>query len=388
MRVISERFIKRFVLIHSGVGFSRLLHNPLRFFEKRAPGEIFSRFTAWQIGLLQKIELDNGLRSDWVICTIALAIMFWIAPVLAAISAVGVTVMGIISVWAVIRDRWFTQQLQLKSATLNDFFMETIQGILTVKTAGLEGQRQGQFANFSRDLFSCLQRQKVYQQVKEGLYQLTGSLEMVVFMLVVLPMVHSKLISLGDFFAYSFLRQIFTSYVTRIFYAIIQKSQLNVIDTRAHALFAPRDEAKPASFAMQLPTDTAPDLTFASLCYGYDPARLVLSSVSLSLRAGDQIAIVGESGAGKSTLLRLIAGLFSSAGGGAVMPQTSVDCATTCAVCLLQSQEDILFNARFAKTLRCSTRTTANATVGGLRHCWNPSRWVRWYADYRAVSTP
>lgn len=345
VRVISERFIKRFVLIHSGVGFSRLLHNPLRFFEKRAPGEIFSRFTAWQIGLLQKIELDNGLRSDWVICTIALAIMFWIAPVLAAISAVGVTVMGVISVWAVIRDRWFTQQLQLKSATLNDFFMETIQGILTVKTAGLEGQRQGQFAGFSRDLFSCLQRQKVYQQVKEGLYQLTGSLEMVVFMLVVLPMVHSKLISLGDFFAYSFLRQIFTSYVTRIFYAIIQKSQLNVIDTRAHALFAPRDEAKPASFAMQLPTDTTPDLTFASLCYGYDPARPVLSSVSLSLRAGDQIAIVGESGAGKSTLLRLIAGLFSPQAGGCYAADAALLSQQLAQFVCLQSQEDILFNA-------------------------------------------
>ena len=345
VRVISERFIKRFVLIHSGVGFSRLLHNPLRFFEKRAPGEIFSRFTAWQIGLLQKIELDNGLRSDWVICTIALAIMFWIAPVLAAISAVGVTVMGIISVWAVIRDRWFTQQLQLKSATLNDFFMETIQGILTVKTAGLEGQRQGQFAGFSRDLFSCLQRQKVYQQVKEGLYQLTGSLEMVVFMLVVLPMVHSKLISLGDFFAYSFLRQIFTSYVTRIFYAIIQKSQLNVIDTRAHALFAPRDEETPAPLAAQPPADTVPDLTFESLCYGYDPARPVLSSVSLSLHAGEQIAIVGESGAGKSTLLRLIAGLFSPQAGGCYVADTALPAQQLAQFVCLQSQEDILFNA-------------------------------------------
>ncbi len=345
VRVVSERFIKRFVLIHSGVGFSRLLRNPLRFFEKRAPGEIFSRFTAWQIGLLQKIELDNGLRSDWVICTIALAVMFWIAPVLAAISAVGVTVMGIISVWAVIRDRWFTQQLQLKSATLNDFFMETIQGILTVKTAGLEGQRQGQFANFSRDLFSCLQRQKVYQQVKEGLYQLTGSLEMVVFMLVVLPMVHSKLISLGDFFAYSFLRQIFTSYVTRIFYAIIQKSQLNVIDTRAHALFAPRDEETPAPLAAQPPADTVPDLTFESLCYGYDPARPVLSSVSLSLRAGEQIAIVGESGAGKSTLLRLIAGLFSPQAGGCYVADTALPAQQLAQFVCLQSQEDILFNA-------------------------------------------
>lgn len=345
VRVISERFIKRFVLIHSGVGFSRLLSNPLRFFEKRAPGEIFSRFTAWQIGLLQKIELDNGLRSDWVICSIALAVMFWIAPVLAAISAVGVTVMGIISIWAVIRDRWFTQQLQLKSAILNDFFMETVQGILTVKTAGLESQRQGQFAHFSRDLFSCLQRQKVYQQVKEGLYQLTGSLEMVVFMLVVLPMVHSKLISLGDFFAYSFLRQIFTSYVTRIFYAIIQKTQLNVIDTRAHALFASPEKDGSAPLAAQPHADTVPDLTFEALSYAYDPAKPVLSSVSLSLRAGEQIAIVGESGAGKSTLLRLIAGLFSPQAGGCYAESTLLPPQQLAQFVCLQSQEDILFNA-------------------------------------------
>lgn len=70
---------------------------------------------------MQKIELDNGLRSDWVICLIALGIMFWIAPVLALISGVGVIAMGMISIWAVLRDRWYTQQLQLKSAVLNDF---------------------------------------------------------------------------------------------------------------------------------------------------------------------------------------------------------------------------------------------------------------------------
>lgn len=314
-------------------------------FEKRAPGEIFSRFTAWQMGLLQKIELDNGLRSDWVIGAIALAIMFWIAPILAAISAIGVTVMGIISVWAVIRDRWFTQQLQLKSAALNDFFMETLQGILTVKTAGLEGQRQAQFAALSRELYTCLQRQKVYQQVKEGLYQLCGSLEMVAFMLVVLPMVHGKQISLGDFFAYSFLRQIFTSYVTRIFYAIIQKTQLHVIDTRAHALFAPGGERAPAPLIAVPTADTTPALAFEALGYGYDPAVPVLSSVSLSLPAGEQIAIVGESGAGKSTLLRLIAGLFSPQAGGCYAAGRALPAAHLAQYVCLQSQEDILFNA-------------------------------------------
>ncbi len=345
VRVVGERFIKRFVLINSGLGFSRLLSNPLHFFEKRAPGEIFSRFTAWQIGLLQKIELDNGLRSDWVICTIALGIMFWIAPVLAAISAVGVTVMGIISVWAVIRDRWYTQQLQLKNAALNDFFMETLQGILTVKTAGMESQRQAQFSWFSRDLFSCLQRQKVYQQVKEGLYQLTGSLEMVVFMLVVLPMVHNKLISLGDFFAYSFLRQIFTSYVKRSFFSVIQKSQLHIIDIRAHSLF-PQTELKcEPLLPAQSAENCVPALYFDNVSYHYDPEKVILKSVSLALVPGEQIAIVGESGAGKSTLLRLIAGLFSAQTGACYAGDVPLQRQQLAQYVCLQSQEDILFNA-------------------------------------------
>jgi ATP-binding cassette subfamily B protein RaxB len=258
--------------------------------------------------MLQKIELDNGLRSDWIICVIAIGIMFWISPVLALISAVGIVAMGLISVWAIFRDRWYTQQLQLKSATLNDFFMETLQGVLTIKTAGLETQRKAQFARLSHDLFTCLQRQKVYQQVKEGLYQLTGSLEMVVFMLVVLPLVHAKLISLGDFFAYSFLRQIFTSYVTRIFYAVIRKSQLHVIDTRAQGLFTRHEPAAP-QFA-PLSGEAVPRLTFEQVSFHYNPQRPVLNAVDLILEPGDRLAIVGDSGAGKSTLLRLMAGLF------------------------------------------------------------------------------
>ena len=345
VRMVSERFIKRFVLVNSGVGFSRLLSNPLRFFEKRAPGDIFSRFVAWQGALTNKIELDNGLRTDWVICVIALGIMFWIAPVLAAISAAGVTIMGLISIWAIIRDRWYTQQLQLKAAELNDFFMETLQGILTIKTAGLENQRKTQFAWLSRELFTCMQKRNVYQQIKDGIYQLTGSLEMVIFMLVVLPMVANDLISLGDFFAYSFLRQIFTTYVTRIFYAIIQKSQLHIIDTRAHSLFPKKSEENITPFKEKQPTGKSPNLSFNGIHFSYDPVKPILHNVSLDLPSGSQIAIVGESGAGKSTLLRVIAGLFSAQNGECLSNGEPVSAQQLTQLISLQSQEDILFNA-------------------------------------------
>lgn len=345
VRVITERYVKRFVLVNGGLGFTRLMNNSLRFFEKRAPGEIYSRFVAWQMALQQKIELDNNLRTDWVIGAIAMGIMFWIAPVLAAISAVGVTVMGIISVWAIFRDRWYTQQIQLKSAALNDFFMETLQGVLTIKTAGLESQRKAQFAWFSRDLFTCLQKQKVYQQVKDGLYQLTGSLEMVVFMLMVLPMVHGKLISLGDFFAYSFLRQIFSTYITRIFYSIVRKSQLHIIDTRAHSLFPQQEPEDAPALPEAHGTPGVPHLRFDRLGFHYDPSKPILRRLSLDLPPGSQIAIVGESGAGKSTLLRLMAGLFPIQDGACYADGQPVGSRQLAPLVCLQSQEDILFNA-------------------------------------------
>ncbi|MBX9330455.1 ABC transporter ATP-binding protein, partial [Serratia marcescens] len=182
----------------------------------RAPGEIFSRFTSWQMAAGQKIELDNGLRTDWVIGAIALAVMCYLSPMLALVPVVGVLLMGAVSVWAIYRDRHYTQQLQVRGAVQNDFILETIQGFSTIKSAGLAGQRQEGFAEHARSLFNCLQQQKIYEQIKDSIYQLIGSLEMVLFMLLALPLLKEGELSLGAFFAYSFLREIFTSYSSKI----------------------------------------------------------------------------------------------------------------------------------------------------------------------------
>jgi len=348
VRSVTERFIKRFVVLQSVAGFSRLLTNSLSFFDKRAPGEIYSRFSNWQMAATQKIELDNGLRTDWIVGAIAFGVMCYMSPLLAMVSAVGVTLMGLVSVWAIYRDRFYTQQLQVKSAEQSDFLMETIQGFSTIKSAGISAQRQQVFAAYALSLFSCQQSQKMYEQVKSSLYQFIGSLEMVLFMLLALPLLKSNAITLGEFFAYSFVRQIFTNYITQIFFSILQKNQLHVIDTRANDLF-PRttsDVSSDESMAeASAPVSFHQSLNYRQINFAYDAAKPLLKQLSFGVLRGEKIAIVGESGAGKSTLLKIIAGLVKPQEGEILADGQALGDQSLQKLFFLQSQEDILFSA-------------------------------------------
>lgn len=344
VRMLTERFVKRFVITQSVAGFSRLLNNSLTFFDKRAPGEIFSRFASWQMAAAQKVELDNGLRTDWVVGGIALGVMCYMSPLLAMVSATGVMLMGLVSVWAIYRDRYYTQQLQVKSAEQNDFLLETIQGFATIKSAGLASIRKGVFAGFAQSLFTCRQNQRIYEQGKTSLYQLIGSLEMVFFMLLALPLLSSGRLSLGEFFAYSFVREIFTGYITRIFFAVLQKNQLHVIDTRARDLFS---AAQPANTDFSHGPAVRFDrfISCRNLSFAWDAQQPVLHDISLTLNKGESIAIVGGSGAGKSSLLKIVAGLIPPQRGEVSVDGEPVDEARLQQLFFLQSQEDILFNA-------------------------------------------
>lgn len=347
VRSVTEQCVKRFAVLNSTAGFSRLLSNSLRFFERRAPGEVFSRFSAWETAALQKIELDNGLRTDWIIGLLAFIVMAYMSFSLALVSLAGVTLMGLVSVWAIYRDRFYAQQMQERIAEQNEYILESIHGFTTIKSAGLYEQRKSMFATYTLALFNCIQKKQIYEQVKNSIYQMAGSLEMVLFMFLALPLLKNGVISLGSFFAYSFIRQIFSSYITKIFFAVLQKNQLHIIDQRAADLFPATDVSgkAPARQAQVCePFSFTGQLKFEDIAFRYDSAKPTLHSMTFAVEQGHTVAIVGESGAGKSTLIKIIAGLLIPDEGQISLQGNEITSHQIEKLCFLQSQEDILFN--------------------------------------------
>ncbi|WP_431112021.1 ABC transporter ATP-binding protein [Variovorax paradoxus] len=82
-----------------------------------------------------------------------------------------------------------------------------------------------------------------------------------------------------------------------------------------------------------------------------EPARGGLKAVTLTLRRGERIALVGPSGGGKSTLLRVLAGLYAPHGGTLAIDGQQADWAQLRRIATLIPQETEVFEASVRENL-------------------------------------
>ncbi|MEW1630357.1 ABC transporter ATP-binding protein [Streptomyces sp. NPDC089173] len=107
----------------------------------------------------------------------------------------------------------------------------------------------------------------------------------------------------------------------------------------------------------QRPERTAA-VTVDAVSHAYGPGRAVLHEVSLTLRAGEHVALVGTSGAGKSTLARIVAGVQQPTGG-----TVSVAEGKTAPSVVLVTQEVHVFTGTLAEDLRLARPDATDADL-------------------------
>ncbi|MFF2235687.1 ABC transporter ATP-binding protein [Streptomyces anulatus] len=123
---------------------------------------------------------------------------------------------------------------------------------------------------------------------------------------------------------------------------------------------------------------TAPGAAVAvdAVSHAYGPGRPVLHEVSLTLRPGEHVALVGTSGAGKSTLARIVAGVQQPTAGTVTAPAAAGEPSV-----VLVTQEVHVFTGSLAEDLRLARPGATDAELRGALSTVHALDWAEALPD-------
>ncbi|MFJ2435559.1 ABC transporter ATP-binding protein [Streptomyces anulatus] len=113
-----------------------------------------------------------------------------------------------------------------------------------------------------------------------------------------------------------------------------------------------------------------------AVSHAYGPGRPVLHEVSLTLRPGEHVALVGTSGAGKSTLARIVAGVQQPTAGTVTAPAGAGEPSV-----VLVTQEVHVFTGSLAEDLRLARPAATDAELRGALSTVHALDWAEALPD-------
>jgi len=253
----------------------------------------------------------------------AIAFLFWIDPVIAAIVCAPLFGMTLLMRLLSPTIRKFRQRMREATARVTDFIGETFSAVQAVKVAGEEDAMTERFRSLGHE-----RRKRALADVllTEMTRSINNGLVYVVIGFVLMAAawkIGRGALTVGDLAVFIQLLPRVTLILTLMGAMMAQHRRVSVATDRMEHLLvdAPKDQlvnpaplvltGQLASYAPEPREGTRLDtLEIVGLSFRYPGTQVGIDDVSFSLKRGDFVVVTGRIGAGKTTLLRVLQGLL------------------------------------------------------------------------------
>ena len=301
----SVRAVGNVVLALREDAFRAVMRRDLSFYDQYASGRIVSRVTSDTQDFATVVTLTVDLLSQLVLVVVISVVMLTQNSRLALITlTLGPIVVAIALVFRQLARRAM-QQSQRAQATVNATIQETISGIAVAKNFRQESAIYTDFQATNQLAYRVqINRVAVFGSIFPLLNTVSG-IGVAVIIYVGGLMAINKSISVGEWYLFVQSLTIFFYPITSIASFWSQFQQGLAASERVFALID--DEPQVVQTAHKPVGKLRGEIVFDKMTFNYSTGRnAVLQDFSLTIPAGETLAIVGHTGAGKSSLVKLM----------------------------------------------------------------------------------
>ncbi len=372
--VVIGRFIWRMLIVGSARKFQvyiqqklfeKFLKSPIAFFDSTSVGNLMAYYT-------NDVQAVSQMLSQGIIMTVdAIAMTAFVFGGMLMVVDIRLVLISLIPLPFVALSSWYFggkihqrfKMVQNDFSFISERAQESFSNIKTIKSYGVENEFNGLFKEtcdkFARDNFILLRISAVYGPLISFLAALT----MAIAIFLGGQMVISGSVNLGDFIA-------FISYLGMLTWPFVAIGQvINVVQMgrasheRINALMnTPERDDGGMDFPGRFQTLEIKDLDFS-----YNEKK-VIKNLSLKIRAGQKVAIIGKIGSGKSTIAKLMTKLYTVEDGKIFYNGVDINRISAKSLrdnVLLVPQESFLFSTKISQNIAFGLKEFSDDEVEG-----------------------
>ncbi|MGL5041869.1 MAG: peptidase domain-containing ABC transporter [Culicoidibacterales bacterium] len=284
--------------------YDHILNLPYKFFATRKVGDILTRF---QDAMTIKdifTQVSISLVMDIVLAGITGTVLWKLNSklFLIVLLMVGINIM-LIYIFKKPYKKLNYDQMESQSM-LNSQLIESIKNIETVKGAVDEEVQITKLEDRFVQVLKIGYKEGVLKNIQGSISSASGILGNLLFMAIGALSIINGDMSIGDLIVFQTLSGYFTEPIQNLVTLQLTFQEAQIAMKRLSEVMEIEREQNDDQLLEDVTLDQ--DIELADITFKYGSRKPVLNQLSLTIKQGQKVAIVGESGAGKSTISKLL----------------------------------------------------------------------------------
>ena len=287
-----------------GEAFDALTRLPLSEIDSHSHGDLESRIIADADAVGDGLLIGFSQLFSGVLTIVGtICFLFYISPMIAPVVVVLTPFSMLVARFISTRSKkYFAQQAALRGS-LTDFCTEHIDGVRLLRAFGATRSAKEAFEDTSDALNEASLKATFYSSLTNpGSRFVNNIIYMAVCLMGALYAVSGG-ISVGRLTSFLSYASGYAKPFNEITGVITELQNALVCAERLFALKEMKPEQETGEATLRKPRG---DVEFANIAFSYDEETTLIENLSLSVKSGEHVAIVGPTGAGKTTMVNLL----------------------------------------------------------------------------------